>query len=228
MKKFKHMKYLEALKDLKNKCDNGGNFILTHFIKDRHLASGFATVVQSKKIIINKGTKNNPQWIWNSIDPNIKMVEAIKKEAYVKRQKSQTTIDEDDNIINGLKKLKKLCDTNGGNFVYRDFVKKHKISNNDSIAIKSKKIIINKGTRFSPTYVWNTTLSFENILKIIRQNQKTIIIRNENTDSNIKPEKNTRGGKRVGSGRKTLAEEIKRLPKQRSIVILWGLINIKF
>jgi hypothetical protein len=85
-------KYLESLRDLKARLDKKESITMTNFIVNNHLNNQVSVVLIKKGIVKNLGGNRNPNYIWNTIDPNIRMVRAILNEMNNYERDKRSTI----------------------------------------------------------------------------------------------------------------------------------------
>jgi hypothetical protein len=127
---------------------------------------------------------------------------------------------------------------NSVQFTINDIVSEHRTSKAISVVLQEKGIIKNIGNKRKPFYVWKTIRPNINmargILEVLREDQQK---RNA-----LRPKKPTnqdakaRMGAKINAAKQrneTVRVEPRMHPKleqktQKSIVIFWGLINIKF
>jgi len=80
------LKYLNALTELKNRCESGDKVMLSAFAKEKRLSASIGVVLIEGGIV--KRTNNSCEWI--SIKPNIKMVDELLMRMAKKKRVSYT------------------------------------------------------------------------------------------------------------------------------------------
>jgi len=173
-----------------------------------------------------------------------RFVSSMQRSNDIKTKKMEKLTRVEQKYLNFLFDVEKRCKS-GIEFTIRHVIIEHKINRSIGVILKEKGIIKKVGSQKKALYVWKTIRPNINMTKGIldaireyqrghesmrpKKQQKTETIRVEpRIHPKIESVKPQRGGARIGAGRKRLSEEIKSLPTQKSVVILWGLINIKF
>lgn len=183
-------KHLEVLKILKEVVKYNPKLSMSKFMKDHKLSNNAAHALTKGKIIINTGGKGyGKNYIWNTIEPNIKMAEEWlnrMQENANKSRERKTSCFTDKDFDDLLTVEEKIISLRKKGFTYSEIV--------DELNVKHWKV-----------HRVCTEKVKENDLMTAKN-----LIKSQLPDSKIPniPE----------------ASQL----KQKSIVILWGLINIKF
>jgi len=68
---------LAQLRAVKEHVDNNRTSFITEVVKKKIANQNLCKILDEHSIILNRGTKKKPDWIWNTIIPNVKMAERV-------------------------------------------------------------------------------------------------------------------------------------------------------
>lgn len=68
---------LSQLRAVKEHIDNNPTSIITEVVNKKIANFNLCRVLTEHSLIVNQGNRRNPNWIWNTIIPNVKMAERV-------------------------------------------------------------------------------------------------------------------------------------------------------
>jgi len=202
-------KYLDMLFDIEQRCKNNELFTIREISSKYKVQRGFSKVMMKNGIMKDVGYPNNPKYIWTSIRPNIKMIRAILKEIR-SNKKSYMEIKNNKSSY-----ASKLSETTIENIIYLRDVKKKTFSE------------ISKEVKYSNVHTANIYYAAKgseiHLKRMGHMSKKAVMQYRKKIKVSYrdKPIETVRVKPRMHP-------QVVQEKKQRSIVILWGLINIKF
>lgn len=79
-------RYLLALQDFKGTLDFNPNVSMTKFFTASKAHNTTGAVLKEKGIVKNIGHRTNPEYVWDSIEPNIHMAKAVYNQVLAKER----------------------------------------------------------------------------------------------------------------------------------------------
>jgi hypothetical protein len=225
-------KYLNFLFELKKECSEVEEFGLTEFLTKNKISHVVGTILIKKGIIQNINNKLYPRYIWKTITPNIHMARAIYQETqkYHNEKRNNAPI---------------LTQEKPRKLIYAPELTLNKIETIiESRDVKNKSFSqIAKEVNYSQVHTGNiyhaAKGSDEHLKRMGYISNKVVLEYRKNINNQQKPtnqDAKTRMGAKINAAKQrneTVRVEPRMHPKleqktQKSIVIFWGLINIKF
>jgi len=212
-------KYLNFLFELKKECVESEYFCLTAVLTKHKISHVVGTILIKKGIIQNINNKRQPRYMWKTIQPNIHMARAIYQETkkyYISKrdnlpiltqenpQKKQKLMNERELTLDKIETIIDLRDVKNKQFteIAKEVNYSYVHLNRIYYAAKGSEIHLKRLGNISK--------------KAVKEYRKKIKV-----SYSDKPIDTVRAKPRVHP-------QVVQEQKQRSIVILWGLINIKF
>ena len=208
-------KYLKVLNEIHSRCQQGGEFKMRDILAQHRVDSNLSRVLLREKLVINVGGNKFPYYQWKTIRPNIYMVkELIQKKKdlefskdnvkrKITRKNQPTTLTKE--VVLSIVKMKDVK-----HYSFEQIAEKIKFSS-------SYVARIYKAYHGSSEHLNKLGQNVECIVNEAKQELNSTIV----VPPRMFPNK-------VQENKPTMEHRVIEKPTQKSINILWGLINIKF
>lgn len=240
----KVLNFLNELYDLTK--DDYTSISLKNIINKHNLGNSYSVILRDN-LLEHKPLPQNTSlftYKWKSIKPNLKMVERVIKEVsdYTKASQSKNKSKKENYLTNGnaknrlafVKELRDVCltkyaemptrsiitmrdkhnvDLNFTNFIFNNKYFSRKISYNNEVGV------------ICYVYRWNTCKSYTQLKKLILEADNNVVELIKKIDNKQKVEK-LEPIKEIKKD--THREKVIKEYRDKSIIILWGLIKIKY
>ena len=205
-------KYLNVLYEIYSRCEQGGEFNISYVISKHRVSKRIGTILNQEKIIVNTGSRINPMYQWKSIKPNVNTARKII-EIMLKQNKNYIEKSQLQPYSPSLTKESVLA------ILEMREIKKYSWAK------------IAKKTRYSVAHVTNIYNAVKGSEKHLKRmghySQKAVNEAKQELNSTIVVPPRMLSNK-VQENKPTMEHRVIEKPTQKSINILWGLINIKF